>query len=278
MHRRYAFTLIEVVFVMVILGIVASIGSKIIADVYQTYLVQRAQYRASIKTELALDQIANRLRAAIPGTIVARSDLNGTAVAITNIANANLRVLQWVGYDIEGFEAESNNYRPGWSGFADVTPSSASTIFTPGSDLDFENTVIQNLSYGTKTIGDAYLYFPVPNIASNYYLLSSNSSDQNFTLQTAIPNGRSIYERYKLAWSSYALEVNGNGDLILHYNFPAIPNAAIRNDQSDTLLKRVTVFRFKGSEGAMRIKLCKREIIDRDFNLSVHICKEKVVF
>ncbi|MCB4762456.1 MAG: type II secretion system protein, partial [Sulfurovum sp.] len=43
--------MLEVVFVTVILGIVASIGAEIIANVYESYIVQRAQYRAAIKTE-----------------------------------------------------------------------------------------------------------------------------------------------------------------------------------------------------------------------------------
>ena len=61
--------MLELIFVIVILGIVSSIGAEIIAKIYGQYIIQRAQHRASIKTELAATQIANRLRYAIPGTV-----------------------------------------------------------------------------------------------------------------------------------------------------------------------------------------------------------------
>jgi len=57
---RRGFSMLELIFVIVILGIVSSIGAEIIANVYESYIVQRAQHRASIKTELAAIQIANR--------------------------------------------------------------------------------------------------------------------------------------------------------------------------------------------------------------------------
>ena len=47
-----AFSLLELVFVIVILGIVASLGSELIAKIYESYVLQRAQHRSSIKTEL----------------------------------------------------------------------------------------------------------------------------------------------------------------------------------------------------------------------------------
>ncbi len=58
---RRAATLLELTFAIAILGIVASIGSEIIVRVYEQYIVQRAQYRASFKTELSAFEIANRL-------------------------------------------------------------------------------------------------------------------------------------------------------------------------------------------------------------------------
>ena len=55
---KSAFSMIEVVFVIVVLGIVASIGSQIIVQVYESYIMQRAMHRTSIKTELAITQLS----------------------------------------------------------------------------------------------------------------------------------------------------------------------------------------------------------------------------
>jgi len=104
-QTKKAFSMIELIFVIVILGIVSSIAANIIAQVYESYIVQRAQYRATSKTELALTQIANRLRYAIPGTIGFRANKSSTFKFITDINSGNDKVLQWVSYDGDSFEA-----------------------------------------------------------------------------------------------------------------------------------------------------------------------------
>jgi len=50
---RYAFSMIELIFVIVVLGIVASVGSSIIVKVFDTYISQKAVSTSSIKTEIA---------------------------------------------------------------------------------------------------------------------------------------------------------------------------------------------------------------------------------
>ncbi len=46
---RSAFSMLELIFVIVILGIVSSIGAELIAKVYENYIVQRALHRSSLK-------------------------------------------------------------------------------------------------------------------------------------------------------------------------------------------------------------------------------------
>ncbi len=270
---RSAFSMLELVFVIVILGVVSSIGAEIIVQVYESYIVQRSHYKSAIKSELALNQIANRLRYAIPGTVVVRADLGSPAVSISAATGADDRVIQWVGYDADSFEAIDSDadLKPGWSSFCDIAASTATTISTPGSNLDLATEIIDNLG---GDIADAVLYFPDENGAS---VAISGGSGESINLDAAIPAGDRIHERYKLAWTSYALEVDDNNDLILHYNFSPILGADI-NGQSSILLRDVTNFRFKGSEGSIRIKVCKEEKIGTDADEAVHSCKEKVIF
>ena len=271
---RSAFTMVEVIFTIIVLGIVASIGAEIIAQTYESYILQRSQYRANIKTELALNQVANRLRYAIPTTIVARPSLGGASTPIEFVTNPNMKVLQWVGYDGDSFEAmTSTSRKPGWSGFCDLntTVTTSTNIRTPGSNLGLASTIISNLG---GSIGNAQIYFAEGN-QSGYGIASA--AGENITLDTAIPAGDSITERYKLAWSSYALEIDDDNDLILHYNFTPITGTAIAGSSS-ILLHNVTNFRFKYSGGAFRLKICKSERISTDANVTIHACKEKVVF
>jgi len=272
-RRHPAFTMLEVVFAIVILGIVASIGAEIIAQTYSNYIIQRAQYRANIKTELALNQIANRLRYAIPGTVGARKTLGQTFIPMELVTDADMKILQWVGYDGDSFEAleSDTNRKPGWSGFCDINASSTSAIKTPGSNLALANTIIGNLG---GTVSDAELYFAED---GNISYGVSNMGGETITMD-GIPSGTMIAERYKLAWTSYALEVDNSGDLYLHYNFLPKAATAITGDTSTLLLHNVTNFRFKYSGGAFRIKICKKERISNAASETIHACKEKVVF
>jgi len=277
--------MLELVFVIVILGIVASLGSEMIAKVYQSYILQRAEHRASLKTELAATQIANRLRYAIPGTVIRRvSTAPFTSYTFTEELSQSMgtnpdfyNILQWVAYDGDSFEAiaSDTNRKPGWSGFCDINISTDTIISSPGSNLDLTNTIIQNLSSGTiaRDLSNAALYFPYDNIEHNLSsaMSATATDDNNITLDS---NASRIVEHYKLAWSSYALVVD-DGDLYLYYNFTPSPKVAIGAVRS-LLLKNVSTFKFQGSGRTVRFKICKDENIGEDFNIIS--CKEKAVF
>lgn len=273
--NRNAFSMLELVFVIVILGIVASIGAEVIAKVYQSYIVQRAQQRASVKTELASVQIANRLSYAIPGTVIRRVGKAGAAELITEALGSNpdlYTVLQWVGYDADSFGAITTaaNRLPGWSGFCDLDASAGTTLNTPGSNLGLANTIIGNLSNSALSITDASIYFPGYAVQSDV----TAAAGTNITLAAA---PATKVEHYKLAWTSYALVIEG-GDLFLYHNFAATPSAAIpaatANNRS-LLMKDITTFKFRGDGRTIRFKICRTESIGDD---NVTACKEKAVF
>lgn len=268
---RKAFSMIEVVFVIVVLGIVSSVGAEIIANVYENYIIQRAQHRASIKTQLALNQITNRLRHVIPNSVGRRVGIAGAfESSTTNINPANnYTVLQWVGSDIESFEAitNNNNRRPGWSGFLDIESSTNTVLNTPASKLDLMNKVQKKLGRPNNKFA---VYFPNDNIA-HYGTRTTNTS---ITLTDITPR---IVERYKIAWTSYALIVE-NGDLMLYYNFLPTIGTAINGGslQSSLILRNVTNFKFQTRGDTTRLKICVRENIGG--GVFIPSCKEKAVF
>lgn len=273
MKNRLAFSMLELVFVIVILGIVASIGSETIAKVYESYIVQRGQHRASIKTQLAINQIANRLRYAIPGSVIRKVSKTGGFEFLSepmslDATGEGYTVLQWVAYDGDSFEAVTSNAttgtarRPGWSGFCDLDASSSTNIATPASNFTLANSIQSNLG-GDGTFA---IYFPHNQVA--HY---GTGSGANITLSSA---ANRISERYKLAWTSYALVVE-NGDLMLYYDFaPTIGTNTVGS--SSLLLKNVTNFKFTGRGQTTRIKLCAEE--DIATNETISSCKEKAVF
>jgi len=273
---RKGFTLIEIILVIIILSIVSSIGTEIIAHLYESYIIQRAQYRASIKTELAAIQIANRLEYAISGTVVRKSSLFSNAEDINEVATQNHTILQWVGADIDSFNAitSTKNRLPGWSGFCDIDVSTISSISTPGSHLSLVNMIKKNLGLTSKP----QIYFQAKSGLMSY-TATLHPATQSIDLSSYIPSTIStparIVEHYKLATSSYALETRNNGDLILYYNFTPQRAVAIVNAKSQMLLQHVSTFTFRGDGDTIRFKLCIDEPIG-DNNIT--ICKEKAVF
>jgi len=277
---RSAFTMIELLFVMVILGIVASIGAEVISRVYTSYIIQRAQHRASIKTELASLQIANRLRYAIPGTLyrIHNDDsLENLNTTLTDIGD-NYKGVQWVAYDGDSFEAITSNTdrRPGWSGFCDVNSSrtNRNNIETPGSNLQLTIDIINNLSSNPTVFSNITLYFPRPvPVVIGDPVKSLDVATRTIILQPyATP--KKIMEHYKLAWSSYALVVE-NGDLYLYYDFAPIPNTP-RGTSKSLLMSNVSTFKFKGAANTLRFKICQDENISS--TEKVTSCKEKAIF
>jgi len=277
MYQRKAFSMLELIFVIAILGIVSSIGAEIIAQVYESYILQRATHRSSVKVELAATQIANRLAYAIPGTVIGRKGT--TFTGIDDLDSSDYPVLEWMGFDNDSFGAQQT---PGWSGFADIDASNASSLATPGSKLSFTNTVISNL--GGTDISNAALFFPntytintigYGSDTSGVVPVTSSTNDTTFNITLT---GRTIKEHYKLSWSAYAVVASDNGDgtfdLSLSYNYQPWNGDSYTGASSSPLIRNISVFRFTGSGNTIRFKICQQEKIG---STPITTCKEKAV-
>lgn len=234
--QHHAFTMIELIMVVVILGIVSSIGSEIIAKVYENYILQRATHRASLKTELAAQQIANMLSYRIPGTTLARNPNNlADNVFVTENTegnDTNHTALEWIGEDNDGFSAATP---PAWNGFCDVNASSQTTITTPGSMLTQESSMISSFFTGA---GNPAIFFRAGNYSHDssaglvvpYNALAcmgmtdnnrscistvTVSDNEHFAFSVGSTNNKKVIaEHYKLAWTAYAIvpfKADGSG-------------------------------------------------------------------
>ena len=93
-----AFTMLELVFVIVIMGILAKFGAELFRNIYETYISSSIQNRMQADTELALQQISNRLQYRIKDSVIARTDA-ATFQGLPS-ATGNEVILEWIGYDI----------------------------------------------------------------------------------------------------------------------------------------------------------------------------------
>jgi len=289
---RRGLTMLELVFVIVILGIVASIASSIIVQVYESYIVQRALHRSSTKAELAATQIVNRLTYRISSSVIGRQ-LGGAYLPIDQVPDDSYKILEWIAYDNDSFSAQST---PGWSGFCDVNASATTktNISTPGSNLVDTSTIIGNLG---GAIADAAIIFagheysPTKNYIANCMgfddstCISPVSAASGTSITITDNNPKVMTDQYKLAWSAYAIvpiPVTGsdrglNGtvyDLELYYNYQPWETETYNDGLSSILVTNVVSFRFIGKGDTVRFKICVAESIG-DSNITS--CKEKAV-
>ena len=307
--------MVELIMVIIVLGIVASLGAEMIANAYKNYVLQNATHKAAYKMEVAAEKVANLLRHRVPGTAIARNpdDLTDNVLISYGVANdKNHTMIEWIGTAYESFSATSGSapYRPGWSGFCDLDNSSASALSTPGSDLGLASTIIDNLSGGTVDLNTSGKQRPAIFFRSLQYSSSifydplrcmgltdnntsciSKVSGTGTTLTFDSASSKQLREHYKLAWSAYAICPTGDGDngerfdLVLYYNYQPWEGERLaggsRCDYNATGLNRsvlvrdITVFKFAESGDAIRIKICAQSPIGEEKNIT--ICKEKVV-
>jgi len=238
LHMQRAFTLLELIFVTVILGIVASIGSSIVVQIYESYINQKAVHNASLKTELAINQLANRLTYRINRSLLARvpgtTDLVPThATPLQGISLADSKThtaLEWIGYENDGFTAQTV---PRWSGFCDLNKSifkqirtTASRLKTTSGAQTSEQTILNNLSSRSPTPSPAIIFMGPANYRTGIpydTLCMYKSGNQGCMFPVTFKNnitlsfkkagntgdraaGQMIYsEFYQLAASAYAV-------------------------------------------------------------------------
>ncbi|MBN2782153.1 MAG: prepilin-type N-terminal cleavage/methylation domain-containing protein, partial [Campylobacterales bacterium] len=70
--QRLAFTMIELIFVIVVMGIVGKFGVEFLAQAYNNYVYASINNSLQAKSEMAVESIASRLQNRIKNSIIAR--------------------------------------------------------------------------------------------------------------------------------------------------------------------------------------------------------------
>ena len=298
-QMKKAYTMIELVLVIVVMGIVASIGAEIVSKLYENYIYTKTSNKLQLQTELVLDQIAKRLTHRIKDSVIARYD-NVTFRPLTSSdVNESYKILEWVGKSYES--SLGNTSEPaGWSGFVDLysNDTNKSQVKTSGSHLGYASVVIYALSDGDIDINNSTSATPHAVIifkgkddynVSKYGWGGNGTDDANYTynikadgndtLKILDKNITTAYEQYDLAWSAYAIAPEGNKtndfNLTLYYNFQPWDGESYSDGNHSTLMEHVSTFRFLQSGETIRVKLCiKDSRIDGDYSF----CKERVIF
>jgi type II secretory pathway pseudopilin PulG len=303
--QRTAFTMIELVFVIVLMGIIGAISSDLITNVHLNSLFQQDASRVHQQSRLAVEKIRAYLQRSIYDSIVHQENGNtfvgylGQADALTG--GEGDKTIQWIGKDIESLQGmwkntENENY-PGYSAFANIVTSSGAEISTSDCDLGIANTIQSALTGKTSwgNTGDyrSALFFRSGyehyNASVAYWDGNSSGTLQalfpiiNITQDTNTSNGGTltlerkppiISEQYMLTYSAYALHLQEN-NLTLFYNYRPWNGETFTDGQSAIFLEHVSSFSIWGENGGNLIRF--RVCIQDDSTEIGSYCKESMV-
>ena len=116
---KRGFTLIELVFVIVVLGIISMFGADLYTKIYKSYVHVRAVNQLEARTQNAMMLITNRLEDRIKSSTIGRDLAVNDFVPISNLTNPRFDILEWIGQSVETRNINQRN--PGWSGFMSMS-------------------------------------------------------------------------------------------------------------------------------------------------------------
>ncbi len=304
MKLRNAFTMIELIFVILIMGIIGKFGVEFMAQAYQNYMFSTINYTLQSNSATTVEILATRLQHRIKSSVIARKN-NGNLndfKALSSATGTDYDILEWVGTDIDGFRGDTDST---WSGIIDLDANNTNLV-SPGTVNADITAMISTLSSGgsySSSINTSALYFigsdndidgygwdgnPIGNQNAVMHPIQSLGTDRfEPKAGTATFSGTEIFEYYKLAWSAYAIVLSSDGNLTLHYDYQPWNGDTYEDKEGDTvktkrtlLMQNVDTFRFMSIGSIIKIQVCVFSDLFKDTkeDMGYSICKEKTIY
>jgi len=296
-NQHKAFTMLELIFVLVIMGILAKFGVEFIAQAYKSFIFSKINNDLQSKSASAVEFISKRLEHRVKASVISRNTITNTYSYVNNVglSDDNATVLEWIATDIDGFRGNS---KPLWSGVIDLNSTTANRIISPASNLNSASMTINVLSNGQANVNNSAIYFIGSYLTTNPWGYNGAINDQNQTLhpiqsgtnideiwpKNLLPNfsGKEIFEYYKLSWTAYAVELGDYndttniGNLYFYYNYrPWNGETYAANGTKVLLAQGINTFRYRSAGSLIKIQVCaKSDLTGEEYAL----CKEKTVY
>jgi len=298
-NNRRAFSMLELIFVIVIMGILGKFGVEFIAKAYENFIFSKINNDLQAKSASAVEFIAKRLEYRMKKSVITRNLATGTLnyLSDTGLSDENATVLEWVSSDIDSFRG---TVAPLWSGIIDLNSSNATRLVSTATNLAAVNSLISILSYHNNAdVNDTAVYFIGSYLSiANPWGYNGAIVDQNETLHP-IRSGananelwpdtgavdfssREVFEYYKLAWTAYAVELGDYndtthiGNLYFYYDYRPWEGETYNvNGKKVLLAEGINTFRFRSAGSLIKVQVCaKSELTGEEYAL----CKEKTVY
>ena len=248
---KRAFTLLELVVVIVVLGIIAMMSFNAIMNIYSNYFQTKTVNELETQTEIALEQISKRLEHRIKPSVIARKT-DGAFLALNDSGvnlDAKYEILEFIPYayeifnDVISLDANDHVIEQGgkagrYSGYVDLAKSSPATgLISPGSNFTTgvietikdltcrEDTNATCVDFKNKDGGVVAIFSDVYyNVQSSFGYSNGTvpvsldiakvgvkSTDGN-TLEISGFGGKQISEQYHLAYTANAIVPEQSAD------------------------------------------------------------------
>lgn len=185
--RRKAFTMIELIFVIVVMGILAKFGVELLKQTFEGYSRSLFINEMQTKSANAVQTIANRLTYRIKDSV--RSGTIGT------------NTVTWKAMDIDGWEANE------WSGIVDLDLSTDTNLSSPGTLATANGTQIFFIG---SNIGSTLLKYY--NIVPAADVISGNFAGEDvYEYYQMIDGDRTINQ---VGTELYLVDGSGNSNLL----------------------------------------------------------------
>jgi len=311
---KRAFTLLELVVVIVVLGIIAMMSFNAIMNIYSNYFQTKTVNELETQTEIALEQISKRLEHRIKPSVIARKT-DGAFLALNDSGvnlDAKYEILEFIPYAYEIFnDVPSGNKAGRYSGYVDLAKSSPATgLISPGSNFTTGVVeTIKDLTCRGETRDATCVDFTkkdggvVAIFSDVYYNVQSSFGYSNGTVPVSLDiakvgvkstdgdtleisgfGGKQISEQYHLAYTANAIvpeqsadpkdAANGVFDLNLYYDYRPWMGEKYKPNGEKATLAK-NVTRFVFTEKNGVIVL---KLCMRAKNSEITICKSKAVY
>lgn len=252
---KRAFTLLELVVVIVVLGIIAMMSFNAIMNIYSNYFQTRTVNELETQTEIALEQISKRLEHRIKPSVIARKT-DGDFLALNdNRVNldAKYEILEFIPYAYEIFNdvisldandnvIEQDGKAGRYSGYADLAKSSPATgLISLGSNFTTgvvetikditcrEDTNATCVDFKNKDGGIVAIFSDV------YYNVQSSFGYSNGTVPVSLDIAKVGVKGGQSGLNGNTLEISGfaNKQISEQYHLAYTANAIVPEQSAD---------------------------------------------
>lgn len=303
-NLKHGFTMIELLFVIVIMGIVGGIALETIRQYYEGIYRTQVYTQRVNEADHILEQLSQYFENAIDLSIInmdmdaADAALAGTCVDDPSEEAENVAhdyTVVFVGVDTESLRTIG---KPGWSEKAKSTFDGTS-ITSDDANFSLANTIITTLYPGSNIANSAiYNYQGTDtNTCANFYTLNANAyytvtgfAGNTLTLTNNDGSSMASEDRSRkyLLRSGYAFRVLNTGEFVMFSNFRPWKGERYTTGRRSTLGRNVASFyadfnntnSFNERGSVWRLKVCMRGL---DENLTTNdiasqsICRERRV-